>query len=164
MLSTHQEDMDIIMINETLVYRKYGNRRLYDTGKSCYVTLDDIAEVVRQGRQVQVVDAKTKEDVTAFILTQILLEASRKKNFLLPVPLLHLIIQFGGNVLNEFFQKYLEQIIKSYISYQTAADEQFRKWLDMGSGFPNMPPLQSFMDFFPNTGSAGAKEKKQSGS
>ena len=148
-------------MNETLVYKKYGNRRLYDTEKSSYVTLDDIAEVVRHGRQVQIVDAKTKEDVTAFILTQILMEASRKKNFLLPVPLLHTIIRFGGNILNDFFQKYLEQIIKNYLAYQTAADEQFRKWLEMGSGFPNMPPLPTFMDFFPGMGGSGTKDTKE---
>ncbi len=146
--------------DEKLVYKKYGNRRLYDTEKSSYATLDDIAQVIRQGRQVQIKDAKTKEDVTSFILTQILLESSRKKNFLLSVPLLHLIIQFGGNILNEFFEKYLEQIIKNYMTYQSAADEQFKKWLDVGSGFPNMPPLKSFMDFFPKAPSSPFKDKE----
>lgn len=141
-------------MEDKLVYKKYGNRRLYDTDKSSYATLDDIAQVIRQGRPVQVIDAKTKEDVTAFILTQIILEASRKKNFLLPVPLLHLIIQFGGNVLNEFFQKYLEQIIKNYMACQSVADVQFQKWLDLGSGFTNMTPLPSLMDFFPNLGNS----------
>jgi polyhydroxyalkanoate synthesis repressor PhaR len=147
-------------MDEKLVYKKYGNRRLYDTEKSSYATLDDIAQVIRQGRQVRIIDAKTKEDVTAFILTQILLEASRKKNFLLPVPLLHLIIQFGGNILNEFFQKYLEQIIKNYMHYQSLADEQFKKWLDMGSSIPNMPPLKSFMDYFPGFGTPVSKGEK----
>jgi polyhydroxyalkanoate synthesis repressor PhaR len=147
-------------MDEKSVYKKYGNRRLYDTEKSRYVTLDDIAQVVRQGRQVQIVDDKTKEDVTAFILTQIVLEASRKKNFLLPVPLLHLIIQFGGNVLNEFFQKYLEQIIKNYMNYQSVADEQFKKWLDMGSNMPNVPPLKSLMDYFPVFGTPEVKGEK----
>ena len=149
-------------MGKTLVFKKYGNRRLYDTEKSMYVTLDDIAQSIRQGREVQIVDAKTKEDVTAFILTQILLEASRKKNFLLPVPLLHLIIQFGGNILNEFFQKYLEQIIKSYMTYQSVADEQFRKWLDLsGSPFANVGPLKSFMDIFPTLGPEEGKAEKE---
>jgi len=114
---------------ETLVIKKYGNRRLYDTERSVYVTLDDIAQAVRQGRQIQVIDATSKEDVTAYILTQVLLEASRRKNVLLPVPLLHLLIRFGDTVLNDFFQKYLEQIIENYMAYQAAADEQFKKWL-----------------------------------
>lgn len=139
-------------MNNVLVYKKYGNRRLYDTEKSSYATLDDIARIIRQGRQIQVIDAKSKEDVTAFILTQIILEASRKRNFLLPVPLLHLIIQFGENILQDFFQQYLEQVLKNYLSYRSVADEQFKKWLEIGSGFPSFPPLKSFMDFFPNMG------------
>jgi len=148
-------------MDNKLIYKKYGNRRLYDTERSRYVTLDDVAQVVRQGREVEITDAKTKEDVTAFILTQILLESSRKKNILLPVPLLHLIIQFGGNILNEFFQKYLEQIIKNYMTYQSAADEQFKKWLDLGSGFPHLSSLKSMMDFFPNMGSSPVDEQKE---
>ena len=98
-------------MQEKLLYKKYGNRRLYDTVKSSYVNLDDIAGTIREGRQVQVIDAKTKEDVTSFILTQIILEESRKRNFLLPLPLLHIIIQFGGNILNEFFQFIVMNIV-----------------------------------------------------
>jgi polyhydroxyalkanoate synthesis repressor PhaR len=79
-------------MNETLLLKKYSNRRLYDTEKSTYVTLDHVMHAIRQGRRVAVADAKSGEDVTAFILTQIILEESRKKNSLLPVPLLHLII------------------------------------------------------------------------
>ena len=139
-------------MNNILVYKKYGNRRLYDTEKSSYATLDDIARVIRQGRQIRVIDAKSREDVTAFILTQIILEASRNKNFLLPVPLLHLIIQFGENILQDFFQQYLEQVLKNYLSYRSVADEQFKKWLEIGSGFPSFPPLKSFLDFSPNQG------------
>jgi len=152
------------IMEDTLIYKKYGNRRLYDTEQSSYVTLDDIAKVIRQGRLVRVEDAKTKEDVTAFILTQIILEASRKKNFLLPVPLLHLIIQYGGNLLNEFFQKYLEQIIKNYLAYQSLADEQFKKWLDMGNGFQNINSFQSLIDFFPNMAAALQKKEQNSAS
>ena len=61
--------------------KKYANRRLYDMEKSKYVTLNQVADLIRQGRQVEVVDAKTKEDVTAFILTQIILEEAKKKIF-----------------------------------------------------------------------------------
>ena len=64
---------------EILHFKKYANRRLYDTEKSAYVTLDDVMQGIRQGRRVEVVDAKTGEDVTAFTLTQIILEESRKK-------------------------------------------------------------------------------------
>jgi polyhydroxyalkanoate synthesis repressor PhaR len=146
-------------MDKVLVYKKYGNRRLYDTEKSSYVTLDDIAHVIREGRQVQIMDAKTKEDVTSFILTQILLEASRTKNFLMPVPLLHLLIQSSGNLLNEFFKNYLEQIIKNYMAYQSVTDQQFKKWLDIRTGYPNMPSFSSLMDLFPNLSPPLTEEK-----
>jgi polyhydroxyalkanoate synthesis repressor PhaR len=143
-----------IAMNEILLLKKYSNRRLYDTEKSVYVTLDHVMQVIRQGRRVAVVDAKSGEDVTAFILTQIILEESRKKNSLLPVPLLHLIIQYGENILSEFFEKYLEQTIKNYLSYKAMADNQFRKWLDLGMDLSTLtkqsmtvlPALRPFLD------------------
>jgi len=101
---------------EKILLKKYANRRLYDTEKSTHVTLNQVADMIKQGRRVEVIDAKTKEDVTSFILTQIILEETKKKNILLPVPLLHLIIQYGENVLGEFFEKYLEQTIKNYLT------------------------------------------------
>lgn len=135
---------------EKILYKKYGNRRLYDTAKSSYVNLDDITRTIREGQQVQVTDVKTKEDVTSFILTQIILEESRKRNFLLPLPLLHLIIQFGENILNEFFQKYLEQVLKNYLSYRTMTDSQFKKWLDRGIDYSAINPFKQFFDIFPS--------------
>jgi polyhydroxyalkanoate synthesis repressor PhaR len=134
---------------EKLLYKKYGNRRLYDTTKSSYVNLEDITRTIREGRQVQVVDAKTKEDVTSFILTQIILEESRKSNFLLPLPLLHLIIQYGEDILHEFFQKYLEQVLKNYLSYRTMTDGHFKKWLEMGIDYSAINPFKPFFDIFP---------------
>jgi polyhydroxyalkanoate synthesis repressor PhaR len=140
-------------MNEILLLKKYSNRRLYDTEKSTYVTLDHVMQAIRQGRRVAVVDAKSGEDVTAFILTQIVLEESRKKNSLLPVPLLHLVIQYGENILSEFFEKYLEQTIKNYLSYKVMADDQFRKWLHLGMDLStltkqSMSTLPAFRPFF----------------
>lgn len=65
-------------MTDKLIIKKYNNRRLYDTEKNSYVTLSQVSDVIKQGRQVEVVDAKTKEDVTAFILTQVLLEEAKK--------------------------------------------------------------------------------------
>ena len=121
-----------------LKLKKYANRRLYDTDKSAYVTLSQVADDIKQGRQVEVIDAKTKEDVTAFILTQIVLAQAKNKHVLLPVPLLHLIIQYGDNVLGEFFEKYLQQMIETYIAHKHATDKQFQKWLDLGFDFSTM--------------------------
>jgi len=140
--------------------KKYANRRLYDTEKSVYVTLAEVSEMIKAGRWVTVTEADSGEDVTAFILTQIVMEAAKKKNALLPVPLLHLIIRYGETVLVDFFGKHLEKMVRSYLTYKQAAEEQFNQWLGMGaemasrgSQSPLGPanPFQSFFNqFFPS--------------
>lgn len=138
------------------VLKKYSNRRLYDTQQSKYVTLGEVRELIRDGHWVKIVDANTREDVTAFIMTQIVLEQARSKNTLLPVPLLHLIIQYGDNVLHDFFEKYLQQVIQAYLDYRKSVDEQFRNWLMFGSelsrvtqeNLRNLNSLNPFMDSF----------------
>jgi polyhydroxyalkanoate synthesis repressor PhaR len=140
----------------SILLKKYANRRLYDTDQSAYVTLSEVAELIRQGKRVKVIDAKTKQDVTAFILTQIILEEARKKNALLPAPVLHLIIQYGDNLLGEFFDKYLQLTINSYLAYKAAFDEQFKTWIDLGmdmselspQSMAKLAPFKSFFDVF----------------
>jgi polyhydroxyalkanoate synthesis repressor PhaR len=147
--------------------KKYANRRLYDTERSAYVTLNQVADLIRQGRQVEVIDAKNKEDVTAFILTQIILEEAKNKNILLPVPLLQLIIQYGDNILVDFFETYLQQIIVTYIGHKSAVDEQFKKWLELGLDFSNMAqktmvgfsPFKTFLEQFSSF--SGKQEQKK---
>jgi polyhydroxyalkanoate synthesis repressor PhaR len=148
--------------------KKYANRRLYDTEKSAYVTLNQVAEIIRQGRQVVVTDAKTEEDVTAFILTQIVLEEAKKKNALLPVPLLHLIIQYGDNILGDFFENYLQQIFENYLIHKATVDEQFKNWLDLGMDLSDMAqktitrltPFKPFFDQFPYPSDQKDKKKE----
>ncbi|NPU86485.1 MAG: transcriptional regulator [Syntrophaceae bacterium] len=158
-------------MTKMLLVKKYGNRRLYDTERSAYITLEDLTRSIKEGRTVTVEDAKTKEDVTAFILTQILLEESRKKQFLLPVPFLHLMIRFGDNILSDFFETYLQQILKNYLAYRSVADDQFRKWLDLGTEWSQsagktaspIAPFQPFLDLFSETlgkNREGEKEKE----
>ena len=156
---------------ERVLLKKYANRRLYDTEKSIYVTLSQVSDMIKEGRQVKVIDAKTEEDVTAFILTQIIVEEAKNKNSLLPVPLLHLIIEYGETVLSEFFERYLELTIKNYLSYKTAFDEQFRKWLDLGGDFSALaqeltciafPSLPSLVDLFADSAKK-SKEKHEDG-
>ena len=154
---------------EEVLIKKYLNRRLYDTEKSAYVSLNHVTELIREGRRVKVIDAKNKEDATAFVLTQIILEEARKKNTLLPVPLLHMIIQYGENILAEFFERYLQQIIENYLAYKTAFDEQFRNWLELGIDLSSvaentmigLTPSKSFFDLFSNSGATRDKEKKE---
>ncbi len=147
--------------------KKYANRRLYDMEKSAYVTLNQVADLIRQGRQVEVIDSKSKEDVTASILSQIILEEAKNKNILLPVPVLHLIIQYGDNVLGEFFEKYLQQMIQTYLAHKHAVDDQFNKWLEMGMDFSKITqktmagitPFKSFFDQFSSL--SGKQEQKK---
>lgn len=129
-----------MMDKRVLLLKKYTNRRLYDTEKSTYVTLDYVTDMIRQGRPIMVTDAKTGEDVTSAILTQIVLEEARKKKYLLPPPLLYLIIQYGENVLTDFFEKYLEQAIRNYLMFRNMADDQFKKWLEYGENYTKMNP------------------------
>ena len=143
-------------MSEPVILKKYANRRLYDTEKSAYVTLTQVAEYIKNGRPVSIFDAKTKEDVTAFILTQIVMEEAKNKNALLPVPMLHMIIRYGDNLLAEFFEKYFHQIFHNFVSHKQAMDGQFQRWVEMGfnmsdaaqKGFASMNPFQSFFDSF----------------
>ena len=149
-------------MSELVRLKKYANRRLYDMEKSKYVTLDQVAGLIKKGRQVKIVDAKTKEDVTAFILTQIVLEEARSKKFLLPAPVLHLIIQYGDNILGEFFERYLQQMIQVYLTHKQAVNDKFKKWLEMGLDLSNMTQktITGFTPFFNPFSSPSNKEEK----
>jgi polyhydroxyalkanoate synthesis repressor PhaR len=136
------------------IIKKYSNRRLYDTEKNRYITLQQVADLIKEGRQVEVIDAKSNDDVTSYILTQVILEGARKKNFLLPVPLLHLFIRYGETILSEFFEKYLHQVIKNYLMYKSTVDEQFANWLNLTVNLAGGKPpsesasLQTLFDIF----------------
>lgn len=125
-------------MGDVIVFKKYANRRIYNTETSAYVTLQQVGDEIREGRHVKVLDAKTKQDVTAFILTQIILEEAKNKNVLLPAPLLHMIIQFGDNLLVDFFEQYLQQIIQSYITHKAVYEQQFKQWVGMGMNLTGM--------------------------
>ena len=154
---------------EKVVLKKYANRRIYDTERSAYITLEQVCELIKGGRQVSVIDARTGEDVTAFILSQIIVEEAKNKNILLPVPFLHLVIQYGENALGEFFEKYLELTIKNYLFYKASFDEQFKRWLDVGKDFstvarktlPVATPWESLLDLFLSPGEKAEKKDSQ---
>lgn len=126
------------MGDETVVVKKYSNRRLYDTSRSAYITLDQLAEIIRGGRDVTVVEAGSGEDVTAYILTQLLVEEAKKKKFFLPVHLLHMMLRYGDNLMGDFFDQHLFQTIDSYVKQRKAFDEQFKQVLRFGTEFTEM--------------------------
>ena len=147
-------------------FKKYANRRLYDTEKSAYVTLPQLAGYIRAGREVIIVDAKSGEDVTAFTLTQIVLEQAKNKNALLPVPLLHLIIRYGDNLMAEFFEKYLDQIFKNFVAHKNAMDNQFQQWIELGLNMSqaaqkSLSGINPFQNFFDSFGQQTEKDKKK---
>lgn len=125
------------MDNKILI-KKYPNRRLYNTKVSTYITINDVAELIRQGFRVEVRDATSDEDVTGLVLTQIIMDKAKKNQGLLPVSLLHLVIQFGENMLHEFFDKYLEKTMENYLIYRKSMDDQVNAYLDLGLDFSNL--------------------------
>ena len=109
---------------ETVVIKKYGNRRLYDTAGSRYVNLDDIAALVRQGKDVQVIDAKTGRDLTRVTLTQIITEDAKEKPTGLPLELLRQLIVASDQVRQEFMMWYLKSAFDTYDKVQHAVQNR----------------------------------------
>ena len=101
--------------------KKYANRRLYDTESSSYITLDRLAEMVREGREFEVVDAKTGEDITRQVLTQIIVEEeSRGGTTMLPVNFLKQLIGLYGNSMQGVVPQYLEAAMDAFKANQKA--------------------------------------------
>ena len=104
----------------SVVIKKYGNRRLYDTAGSRYVNLDDIAAFIREGIDVQVLDAKTGKDLTRVTLTQIITEDAKDKPTGLPLELLRQLIVASDEVRQEFVMWYLKSAFDAYQKVQDA--------------------------------------------
>jgi polyhydroxyalkanoate synthesis repressor PhaR len=113
--------------------KKYSNRRLYDTSESSYITLEQLAEKIRRGTDVRVIDAKTERDITQQVLAQIILE-SRGAAKLLPVPLLMRLIRMGEDNLAEFFGQYMSWALELYLKFK--------------QGYQSMAPFMPFAQMF----------------
>lgn len=107
------------MASGKVVIKKYGNRRLYDASRSRYVNLDDIALLIRKGTDVQVVDAKTGEDLTQVTLMQIVAESAKGGPEGLPLELLRQLIVASDHVGREFIMWYMKSAIEAYEKLQT---------------------------------------------
>lgn len=103
---------------EVVVIKKYPNRRLYNTETSVYVTLDDLAELVREGRDFVVHDARTGEDLTRQVLTQIIYELETRGNPLLPASFLRSVIRFYDDSMSGTLQHYLDASMQTFMSNQ----------------------------------------------
>src|SRR6266702_70177 len=116
-----------------VVVKKYANRRLYNTATSSYVTLDDLAKMIKEGGNFVVYDAKTGEDITRSVLTQIIVEQEQKGQNLLPISFLRQLISLYGDSMQFLVPGYLEQAMVSFARNQ----EQMRKNLQATFGvFP----------------------------
>jgi polyhydroxyalkanoate synthesis repressor PhaR len=123
--------------SKVAVVKKYANRRLYNTATSSYVTLDDLSKMVRAGDHFVVYDAKSGEDLTRSILTQIILEEDSKGRNLLPINFLRQVIGFYDDSLRAFLPRYLELSMENFARNQ----EQIRRYIEgtLGRFFPMGP-------------------------
>ncbi len=120
-----------------VVVKKYANRRLYNTESSSYITLENLADMVRAGRDFVVYDAKTGDDITRGVLTQIIVEEEGKGHNLLPTNFLRQLIGFYGGAMQGVVPGYLDQAMKAFSQHQEQMKETMRKTVgSMSSLFP----------------------------
>ena len=112
---------------EARIIKRYANRKLYDTQASRYVTLDQIAELVRAGEDVQVIDNTSKEDLTSVTLAQIILENERNHRATLPTAFLHQLIKHG-EAWQDFVQRSMKSSLEGIVSNQREMERIFQDW------------------------------------
>ena len=114
-----------------VVIKKYANRRLYNTETSSYITLDHLAEMTREGRDFQVFDARSGEDITRSVLTQIVMEGEAGGQTMLPIPFLRQIISLYGDSMQSMVPHYLEASMAAFaenqVMFRTAAMKPFEQ-------------------------------------
>lgn len=123
---------------EPTVIKKYANRRLYDTGRSSYITLDDLCIMIKEGHDFIVYDAKSGEDLTRSVLTQIIADQESKGENLLPVNFMRQLISMYGKNMQPLIPSYLEHSIETFMKNQEQLTEQMNK------SFGTMNPFQAF--------------------
>jgi polyhydroxyalkanoate synthesis repressor PhaR len=159
--------------NETVVIKKYANRRLYNTATSTYVTLDNLGEMVKAGVEFNVYDAKTNEDITRSVLTQIIVEEEGKAGQnLLPVTFLRRLIGFYGDNMQWLVPKYLDHSLQSLTNNQGQIRDYFQT--SLGSIFPfgstleqmskqNLAVFERTMRMFTPFGTTGSASEAKTG-
>lgn len=154
---------------EPVIVKKYANRRLYNTSSSSYITLDDLAGMVRDNVEFQVLDAKTGEDITHSILTQIIMDEEANGEQMLPVSFLRQLISMYGNSMQAMMPSYLEAAMDNFRDNQSKIREAFEKGI---SNTPlakihetNMAMMRAAADaFMSGTPSKAKKPAKQDSS
>jgi polyhydroxyalkanoate synthesis repressor PhaR len=126
------------------VIKRYSNRKLYDTQASRYVTLEELEELIRAGKEISVVDVSTGEDLTSITLAQIILENERSHRAALPSAFLHQLVKYG-EAWQDFFQKSVRTSLENIMNNQREADRVFREWASRAGWWlpPPLPPPAS---------------------
>lgn len=112
---------------KTIIIKRYQNRKLYDTQNSTYVTLDEIAKMVRRGDDIRVVDNKTNEDLTSVTLTQIIFEEEKRNKSVLPLGMLKKIIRDGGDTIRDLLTKTTDTLQSTVASAKENAETIYDK-------------------------------------
>jgi polyhydroxyalkanoate synthesis repressor PhaR len=159
---------------DPVVIKKYANRRLYNTQTSTYVTLDHLCEMVKEGTEFEVRDARTGEDITRSVLTQIIFEEEAKGQSLLPIKFLRQLIRFYGDSLQGFVPGYLDMSMDSFTKNQEAMRNRIAEAFGGGSQvIENMTrqnlamferAMQMFSPFAPKPARSTDDEPKANGS
>src|SRR5882724_3424229 len=144
-----------------LQIKKYPNRRYYDATHSRHLTLEEIRALIQQGYDIRVIDARSSVDITAQVLTQIILELDTPKLDSLPVPLLVRLIRMNDQLVKDFIEKYFNQALKSFFEYQRQIEEQIRQTHGLPPLFPSVSAwtkamLEPFSAVFSGTSTAKA--------
>jgi len=132
--------------DDVVVIKKYANRRLYDTERSCYITLEDLGAMVREGRDFRVVDAKSGEDITHNVLTQIIMDTETRGETMLPVNFLRHLIGLYGDKMQGLVPDYLEASMAAFRKNQQDVRSAFEGAL--GSNNPLAELTRRNMEMF----------------
>jgi polyhydroxyalkanoate synthesis repressor PhaR len=124
--------------SDRVVIKRYGNRRLYNTETSSYVTYQDLIKIIRAGHDIQVIDSRTKADVTKAVLMQVILEEEKNQKNLLPLPFLFQLIRSQESAAQDFFKNYLASSFEAYLKTKEEFDRRFRGWLEMSASAPQI--------------------------
>ena len=138
-------------IDGVVVIKKYANRRLYDTSKSSYVTLEDLCQLVKDDIDFVVKDAKSDEDLTRTILTQIIFEQELKGYSILPAPFLKQVIKFYGTSVGGVLPSYLDKVMESF----SENEDKMKDFMNSGKDFSPFKQFEEMgkknMEFFGQT-------------
>jgi polyhydroxyalkanoate synthesis repressor PhaR len=142
--------------------KKYANRRLYDTESSAYITLDRLAQMVREEREFEVIDAKTGDDITRQVLTQIIVDEEARGATMLPLNFLKQLIGLYGNSMQNLVPSYLEAAMEAFQRNQSTVKEAFGGNLFADIAKRNMAMFEGAAQVFAGKAKSDAKPSSSS--